>query len=104
MFGAPKPSEEEEKKFLATMNEKLEKFVGILGDKKFLAGDNLTLGDIHMFNMLSLLDRVSGVWKSGDNAALKGYYDRVGANPSIAKCTENMDKFLVEMAAAAADK
>ena len=104
MTGMPKPGEEEEKKLIAAMNEKLDKFVAILGDKKFLAGDNMTLGDIHIYSMLSLFDRVSGVWKSDDNATLKAYYGRIEANASIAKCTANMDQSMAEMAAAAANK
>ena len=50
MFGFEAPSDEEQKEMLSNMNTALAYIESQLGDKSYLTGDNLTIGDVQVYN------------------------------------------------------
>ncbi|CAI2379088.1 unnamed protein product [Moneuplotes crassus] len=89
LFGAEKPSEEEQKKLIEEVKKTFEKLNTKLGDKTYFTGDKLTVGDVQIYNELQTAATFLEL-DFADYPQLDAWYETVGANEVLTELSKEM--------------
>ena len=97
VFGAPAATEEEEKEEMAKVHSLMEEIEELLGDKKFLTGDDMSISDVQIYNEVELCKAILSL-DLDKYGKLNKWRDLISQDELVKALDEEMNKRLSEMA------